>query len=333
MNIDNSEKYDFIDLLKGIGIFLVVWGHTMFPRSVLIYSFHMPLFFFISGFLYKNKPLKEFLRSKIIRLYVPYIVFTILSWTFYLIMLGLQKRQDLINDHLPKIISILNGSGKNGGNDPIWFLTCLIVVSLLFWCLDNLLKKPGLILAAALVVSALGYHLSAHRIFLPFKADVAFMALIFYFLGYYSREGWLELVKKINRNALIIILIFCLVFHYYLAYLNIRLTGIPKVSMISNNPGNYFLFYLTAILAIFGLFIIGYKIGTIHCLNFLGHHSLIILATHKPLLFIFKFILNSHINTNSQLYGILISIVVIIVTLPLMYLLQSRHPQPNGRKL
>jgi hypothetical protein len=37
-------------------------------------------------------------------------------------MLGLQERQDLIDDHLPKIISILNGSGKNGGNDPIWFL-------------------------------------------------------------------------------------------------------------------------------------------------------------------------------------------------------------------
>ncbi|HEX3046184.1 MAG TPA: acyltransferase family protein [Bacillota bacterium] len=331
MNIDNSEKYNFIDLLKGIGIFLVVWGHTMFPRSVLIYSFHMPLFFFISGFLYKNKPLKDFLRSKIIRLYVPYIVFTILSWTFYLIMLGLQERQDLIDAHLPKIISILNGSGKNGGNDPIWFLTCLIVVSLLFWCLDNLLKKPGLIFAATLGVSGLGYHLGANRIFLPFKADVAFMALIFFYLGHYSREqNWLEQVKKINRNDVIIILIFCTMLHYFLAHLNICLTGIPKVSMISNNLGNYFLFYLTAVLAILVLLIIGYKIGTIHCLNFLGHHSLIILATHKPLLYIFKSILNSHVNTNSRLYGILISIVVIIVTLPLMYLLQSQHSQSNG---
>ncbi len=325
-----SEKYDFIDLLKGIGIFLVVWGHTMFPRSVLIYSFHMPLFFFISGFLYKNKPLKKFLSSKIIRLYVPYILFTIVSWTFYLVMLGFQERQDLIGPHLPKILSLFNGSGKNGGNDSLWFLTCLMVVNLLFWCLDNLLKKTGLILTAVLIGSGVGYYLGIERIFLPFKADVAFTALVFFFLGHYFRtRNGSELIKKWNWSTVVLFLIFCQALHFYLARLNINLSGIPKVSMFSNNLGNYFLFYLTAIIAIMGLLVIGYKIGSIHGLNFLGRHSLIILVTHKPLLFLFKFMLNSYVDTDSRLYGILIATFVIILTLPLIYLLQLRNANLN----
>lgn len=330
MKMNNSEKYDFIDLLKGIGIFLVVWGHTMLPRSVLIYSFHMPLFFFLSGFLYKNKPLKEFLSSKIIRLYVPYILFTILSWAFYLVMLGFQERQDLIGPHLPKILSLFNGSGKNGGNDSIWFLTCLMVVNLLFWCLDNVLKKPGFIVMAVLAISGVGYYLGTERIFLPFKTDVAFTALVFFFLGHCFRKwNWTVRMKQLKWSVVILFFIFCQALHFYLARLNINLSGIPKVSMFSNNLGNYFLFYLTAIIAIMGLLVIGYKIGSIHGFNFLGHHSLIILATHKPLLFLFKFMLNSYVDTNSRLYGILIAVFVIILTLPLIYLLQLGNANLN----
>jgi acyltransferase len=321
-----SEQYAFIDLLKGFGIFLVVWGHTMVPRSVLIYSFHMPLFFVISGFLHKDKPLREFLIAKIHRLYLPYALFTVVSWLFYMAVLGLQGRGDLIGDHLPKIISLFTGTGRNGGNDPIWYLTCLMVVSLLFWLLDHGLKKPGRIFLAALLISGLGYYLSLRRIFLPFKVDVALTALLFYCLGYYvRRQAVLQWLAQLNRLWLGGLLLFCLALHFYLARLNIDLTGIPKVSMISNNLGNYFLFYLAAICAIVFLFVVGYRIGSIHCLNFLGHNSLIVLAAHKPLLFLFNFSLDSYVDVESELYGIVISLVVIVAILPLIKLWNEKR--------
>ncbi|HBE78135.1 MAG TPA: hypothetical protein DDW65_10200 [Firmicutes bacterium] len=313
---DLQQQYDFIDLLKGFGIFLVVWGHTMIPRSVLIYSFHMPLFFFISGFLFKNKPLKEFVIGKINRLYFPYIIFTLFSWIFYLVMLEFQDQRDLIVNHLPKLISLFSGTGRNGGNDSIWFLTCLIVVSTLFWSLKNLLKKTRWIFLASFMISTFGYYLGVQRVSLPFKADVALTALIFYFCGYYCRQRNLtSLIKKLNRLSLIMLLIVCQILHFTLSELNIRLTGIPKVSMISNHLGDYFLFYLAAILAIVYLFIIGYQIGSLSFLNILGHHSLIVLAAHKPLLFLVKVSLDPYLNTNSKTYGILASIGVIIVIL------------------
>lgn len=45
----------WVDVCKGIGIILVVLGHTGSPFVRLIYSFHMLLFFIISGFLVSDK--------------------------------------------------------------------------------------------------------------------------------------------------------------------------------------------------------------------------------------------------------------------------------------
>lgn len=44
-----KTHYDYIDLAKGFGILLVILGHGMFPCHFVIDSFHMPLFFILSG--------------------------------------------------------------------------------------------------------------------------------------------------------------------------------------------------------------------------------------------------------------------------------------------
>ena len=46
-------RSNFIDIVKGIGIFLVVLGHQNTILTQEIYSFHMPLFFFLSGIFIK----------------------------------------------------------------------------------------------------------------------------------------------------------------------------------------------------------------------------------------------------------------------------------------
>ena len=52
-----EKRSEVIDLCKAWGMILVVWGHSAgipVVLSTLIYSFHMPLFFFISGYLLKT---------------------------------------------------------------------------------------------------------------------------------------------------------------------------------------------------------------------------------------------------------------------------------------
>ena len=61
----NTKRLDWIDIAKGIGIILVVLGHTLVPQVretgfagflwIFIYNFHMPLFFFLSGYLIETE--------------------------------------------------------------------------------------------------------------------------------------------------------------------------------------------------------------------------------------------------------------------------------------
>lgn len=91
-----DKRLDFIDIAKGIGIFLVVLGHSLVPQIresvpaakflwIFIYNFHMPLFFFLSGWLFERGLPKytskgRFILNKFKFLMVPYFVFSILTY-------------------------------------------------------------------------------------------------------------------------------------------------------------------------------------------------------------------------------------------------------------
>ena len=88
-SIAASNRLDYIDSAKGIGILLVVIAHINYTQQLLtiIYSFHMPLFFAISGLLFdssKYQNFKDFLTRKIRTLICPYILFYVLSISYIL---------------------------------------------------------------------------------------------------------------------------------------------------------------------------------------------------------------------------------------------------------
>lgn len=71
-----SKRYDNIDVLKGLGIILVLLTHTNAALSWERFytAFYMPLFFWASGYLYHNSPGKSFLNKKIKTLIFPYLI-------------------------------------------------------------------------------------------------------------------------------------------------------------------------------------------------------------------------------------------------------------------
>ncbi len=83
----NNYRIDWIDISKGFGIILVIWGHIAIndgPINIWISSFHMPLFFFLSGFVFKNEGnFRDFFIHKFkanillyFKLIIPIIIFT-----------------------------------------------------------------------------------------------------------------------------------------------------------------------------------------------------------------------------------------------------------------
>lgn len=90
----NGRKY-WIDYAKVFGIFLVVLGHfTPCYRddysAQLLYSFHLPLFFIISGYLYKtsDSTTRKQLMGIIQRLIVPYVMLIMLGLGIQFIFIG-----------------------------------------------------------------------------------------------------------------------------------------------------------------------------------------------------------------------------------------------------
>lgn len=96
----NNIQYDnSVSFAKGIGIMLMVLGHTFFSTYgyAVIYMFHMPLFFFLSGYCFKNSHLADFrnyAKRRISRLYVPFV-----KWgLFFLLLHNIFFHLNIYND-------------------------------------------------------------------------------------------------------------------------------------------------------------------------------------------------------------------------------------------
>lgn len=190
-------RIHWIDALKGMGIMLVVFAHHSLPIALdtYIFSFHMPLFFFISGFLFDFGKYMEsasiFVKSRFRSLIVPYFGFALLTCLFYFLLdtafqPGVTNIKFFEADALYGIYSILYALGPLiSYNPPLWFLTCLFVTELLFYGFAKRYylepKKLVLWLAAAGVIGYL------YPVYVPFRlfwnADVALSAVVFYGAG------------------------------------------------------------------------------------------------------------------------------------------------------
>lgn len=74
--VDN--RYTWIDWAKFAGIVLVVYAHV--PHAVFsnqIFLFHMPFFFMISGWLYKERPFKQEVIRTFKSLVLPYLIYNV----------------------------------------------------------------------------------------------------------------------------------------------------------------------------------------------------------------------------------------------------------------
>ena len=81
-----ATHYAFVDILKGIAILLIVYGHIT-PGAVpfvtdWVSTFHIPLFFFVSGLLYNDAKYKNdfrsFAKNRLKGLVLPFLYFSII---------------------------------------------------------------------------------------------------------------------------------------------------------------------------------------------------------------------------------------------------------------
>lgn len=182
--MNTSSRIGWIDTLKGIGILTVVAGH-IFPDAIsrYLFLFHMPLFFFIGGFLFKpSSDWKEYLTKKSFHLLVPYAAFLCLIYVPYEIKEILTGKETIAKGI---VRPFLGGRFLVEWTAVFWYVTCFFLVQQVMNFLVNKVSKKviDVLMLVSLVISyALGKFLPGF--WLPWNADVVLAALPIFYMGY-----------------------------------------------------------------------------------------------------------------------------------------------------
>lgn len=193
-----QKRLEWIDIMKGIGILLVIVGHYLSFSYLpfIIYSFHMPLFVWVSGYLFKEDLIKKKTIHTLKKIGIPYL------YTYIVVVVGallveiakifVKNQHFLLLDFFKtKGIAFLFGYGNSTsqieGVDAIWFLASLMVAEIV---LNVLLKLKNRFFIGVIVVIV--YLLGA---FLHSKFDIPlYLAgggtafLLWLFIGMLFRE-------------------------------------------------------------------------------------------------------------------------------------------------
>lgn len=195
-------RLGYIDIAKGIGILLVVMGHNDFLLLSpflfkLIYSFHMPLFFFMSGLFFKPEiSFRELLRRRFDSVLRPYI-FTILLIFFATV--SFTKVDFAIA--ISRLFKAVYGNGYYLDWVQLWFLPQLFAVSIfafLFFKLIGRSSHPWLKWIILVIIQTVGVlsvsvfwpfklNLFGRQLTiygLPFSLDLVLISGFFFILGY-----------------------------------------------------------------------------------------------------------------------------------------------------
>lgn len=281
--IVKKSRIGWIDIARGIGILLVVYGHALSAGEMraLIYSFHMPLFFLLSGLVFTYKSAESFhafLRKNVRNILLPYMVFALLSFLYWYF-----TKQPSVDAALFQFGSIFYGNGNNNllqFNNILWFLPCLFVTRVGFFLITRYKHDVRFISIALLGISIIGYIYSLFfsSIKLPFGLETSLDALVFFGVGYLLMKQKHSYMPHYTQWKLFILpLLFCIWIIF--AQLNFQSYGV-QIDLRKDVLNNYVYFYLAALAGSLATVQLSMFIAKNNVLEYLGKQSLVIFAWH-----------------------------------------------------
>lgn len=248
--MQKSHRIEYLDVFKSFGIILMVMGHVYFGATFdkLIHGFHMPMFFFVSGMLYKmkykdglcNKELLSFIKKKGYSLLLPYAFFGVLLYSIWLIL------NYSASDKLNFLFHLLfiNNTGLEFAS-VLWFLTALFITEIVFALID--VYVFGKIKYVFLILITLCGHLAEYiSIDFPYSMTAGFAGVSMFSFGvlFMKYKNTVKLVGKFEHLRFLSALLLGVLGGLIILYND-------SVNMRAGTYGNIFLYYIGALAAIF----------------------------------------------------------------------------------
>lgn len=279
----NPNRIAWVDVAKGIAILLVIIGHTVNFGSAtrnFIFSFHMPLFFILSGYTFKlagDFPVFFQRVKKLIRhLIYPSLIVSGIG-IFAQWMMQDQHTVSALwccTKRMAEALWWASGVGVHAhpALGALWFLFSL------FWCkvimdLIHLLfpgRRTGYIYVG---IGLFGIAMGLKSKWLPQNMDVTFAAMVFIYIGILWRnyQDWLERHEQLCFMASVIIWVFCLNVPMYIE-MAARSYPWTICSVVEAVCGSYMVCCLCK------AFVANARIR--YALQFIGMHTLLIFLVH-----------------------------------------------------
>lgn len=256
----DNKRLDWVDQTRGFLFLLVIICHTRLASSWL-QSFYNPIFlagfFFLSGYLYKDKPIKEKITSIINGLVAPFVIYCLL-WG------GIRIAQThSLADGITMVIDCFMGG------DSIWFIPCLILVEFLYVSIKKAVPYADYLI---LTLSAFLYFLVT---LLEVSKGFWCWSVAVYAIGYYSLGHFFQRKLLSHNKSLTLMLL-------YLFFCSIcwSLQYLVPVDMHQNHFSSPICFLLMSIIGCVALVSLMQYVPTNKYLVEFGRYTLFLFPFH-----------------------------------------------------
>lgn len=322
MSADN--RIAWIDTARGLGLLAVFIGHlNAYYATAWVYTFHMPLFFFLSGVLYPGCEKYGFFQFALRRfkgLVIPYFTLGAVIAMFYCCVYAWQ------HESADTYIEMLRSFLIQKHYWTIWFLAALFFTQLIYYGIDRCFHHWKFIVSIASVLVCF-FGLIRYRLgwgSLPWNLDIAFVAQFFFHLGYrfmhseYLKKALIDSKSFFNRFCIIVL---CFVINVAAAKACMVLTA-QSLDMSIGMYGNE---ALTFIASIAGIALIVTISPVVHSkfVTYLGQNTMILFSWHSRIIIVACSMIYAHFGLfqhtdfpNTFLRVIVTLLIILLVLMP-----------------
>lgn len=288
----NVQRISYFDDAKAVGILLVILGHCVWLDSIpglsrLIYSFHIPFFFIISGYFIKPLKLSE-AAVKYVKVYIRSYYVAAMVALIIVMIISLFQVPKFDNIYKEWLVRTLYASGACQGKytqdipsiGALWFLwalfwACVIYSYFLYKNLSGIIKSVLIVLGIALTVGSIKF------VKIPLSIQAGCIALFYVWIGNLIKTyRMVDVVEGLLRKSKIIIIFVLLLWCISVCLANVDF-GMCRIGC---GPVNMFVSVLISIVLLVALKNV--KLPT-YVGRIIGVHTLSILCGHFTIHYIF----------------------------------------------
>ena len=288
MITSENNKNNYISIAKAIGIILMVIGHSGSPTIVcrFLYLFHMPLFFFCSGYFFKDisgeSNLKMFCVKRVKGLYWPYLKWSLLFLLLHNVFCYFNIYNYLSNisyycarDYIVHFLKTVLMTDYELLLRPFWFIKALLYSSLFVAIISYLcikVFKKSKIKQLLFLMMVLSMFLKYNRVELPLLGDLSIISfgVVFFCSGTLYRRYEYYFPYTISLFVLTFVIVMGGSF-FIKGEIDMRYVTIDTIIP-------YYILAITGIVMTFTLSSLIDKISVSHSFYFVGNHTMIILV-------------------------------------------------------